>query len=395
MSRGKNIAVIGSMAEDTATVRLDFSEQTAPVKEVLRKIHGSKIAVTSVGWSYDGYGLVLDKMGLHPGSTSNISEKELAVLIGISLPSDEPSGSSVGGGGFNAAVMAARMGLSPTLYTGVGSCGGVLSIRAKNLMSEAQRNGVNIHPIKKDGLESGASIVLVYEVDGKEDRTIFVYRGASRLSIDDVRQLPLHTADGMIVTNLGNPETTTYLMKMLSPKVPALFISSKTDMHYMDQHVAEITKTSARQLRWATFVMNKEEWNTASPGWAKDYSPIQEVLIDETSLLVVTNGKKDGQYYHGSERSNFFVAPDRMKFVSSTGAGDAFAAALFLGMNFRGMDLRRTLLFALAISARVVASPTSTGGIPQFWTAWRTPDRYAKLWYGRRKLPRWMTREMR
>ncbi|MBO0688103.1 MAG: ribokinase [Candidatus Dormibacteraeota bacterium] len=215
----------------------------------------------------------------------------------------------LGGKGFNQAVALRRLGAEVEM---VGAVGGDEAGRA----FEAQLDALGIGRTLLHRLEAPTGLALI-TVDGEGDNTIVLAPGANvALSPDMVGELP--EADAIMVQGELRPATTIRALEL------------GRGIRVVNPAPASLELSPAVALADAV---------VANEGEAADMGGVDRMQGMGAVPVVVTLGSR------GSLLDNTLVPAPRVEVVDTTGAGDAFCAALTLAL-VEGRELEEAMWFA-------------------------------------------------
>ena len=226
-----------------------------------------------------------------------------------------------GGKGANQAIAAARLGAHVRLIGAVGD-----DPQARALIENLAAAGVNVADVQYSAQPTGTALITV---DAVGENTIVVCPGANaHINIRRLRIDP-HTA---VLAQLEIPVSTVES------------IVAATD-GFVAINVSPARRLSA-ELRSRADLFLVNEW---------EYAALPELV--SAPLTAVTLGARGAVILrHGTEIARALVAARAV--VNTVGAGDAFAAALTVGL-MRGDDPQAALHRACAVGAAAVADPRS------------------------------------
>ncbi len=276
----------------------------------------------------------------------------LCVKYGDKIPVDKLT-HLVAGNAANAAVGGARLKLSSSIYTNVGS-----DNAGKQIIEKLKDEDVNTrYVLTHEGMESNLSTVLTFQ----GERTIFVYHQKWDYKLPDLDQTRwvyfTSIAPTFADSNLLN-ELTVYLERTGSK----LLYSPGT---YQIKHGV---KKNPKLLNLSeVFIVNCEEAKRILGHSDDEDLPIKKMLKDLLNLgpkmVVITDAimgsySSDGENYH-------HIKAFPAKLVEMTGAGDGYATGLMSGL-FYGKDLAEAMRWGSANGAAVVEEIGPQAGLLTF-----------------------------
>ncbi len=232
------------------------------------------------------------------------------------------------GNSANAAVAAARLGLSSSIVTDIGNDdigkGNVQQLKQERVSTKFVRT--------HKGMVSNYHYVLSYE----SERTILVKHEEYPHHFPNIRPAPRF----MYLSSLADhslpyhEEIEAYLKKNLS-----VFLTLQPGTFQMKMGVSHLKGLYERAN---LLVINKEE-SERILGLPETGGEIKELLAKTLALgpkmVIITDGRDGAYSYDGKEMLHIPMYPDDRVPLERTGAGDAFAstvtAALALGKSFR------------------------------------------------------------
>lgn len=254
-----------------------------------------------------------------------------------------------GGKGANQAVAAARLGARTALLARVGDDG-----HGRLLLDSQRAAGVDTVGMLVGGAPTGVALITV---DPSGDNSIVVSPGANaRLAPQDVRAAAsLFQASRVVSAQLEIPlETVVETVRslafgsrfVLNPSPPARVPASvltACDPLIVNEH-------EARFLLGDSAGPAPEDWARA-------------LLLRGPRSVVITLGAAGALVAAGSTNSFVRVASPRVDVVDTTGAGDAFTAALAWRLGL-GEDLAEAAAFAVRVGAAAVTRPGAQESYP-------------------------------
>lgn len=257
----------------------------------------------------------------------------------------------VGGKGANQAVAAARLGARVTLIGALGDdeWGGV--VRAA-LAAEA----IDLTElVTAPRTHTGVGVITV--TPGGEN-TIVVAPGADHaLSPDDMDRSagPIADADVLLVQGEMRPETTLKAMEIAR--------NSNTFVLFNASPVGPLPEGFLRQVDM--LVVNQGEAVELLGEGAREVGPAglcRRLASLGPEKVVLTLGAEGALHFNGTELEHAEAFP--MTSIDSTGAGDAFAAALGV-LRAEGARLKDAVRFACAAGALATTMPGALPSLPR------------------------------
>lgn len=252
-----------------------------------------------------------------------------------------------GGGGTNVAVSLARKGLKTALIAEVGR-----DLVAGAIKQELVGEDIDLMLMREvEGEVTGMSVILVASDGG---RSALIARGAAKmLTTEDVAWDKLETK-WLYVSSLGGEW---WLMQSLigHARDHSLKIAVNPGRAEIEKIKAQGYGTSQVQALWSgveVLLLNREEAYElygvdllAEERWRGGLEP------GGPKVLVVTDGKRGGRVYQGSESFDFTAL--EVKTVEETGAGDAFGSGLVAALIW-GKEIREAVEWGRRQAAAVV-----------------------------------------
>lgn len=253
-----------------------------------------------------------------------------------------------GGKGSNQAVAAARLGADVTFIGRLGN-----DVFANLAYEIWDAEGVNYDFVNRDSeVATGVAPILV---DSSGENMIVVVLGANRRlreSDIDAARARIAAADMLVVQLEVNLDMVPYALKTAKEFGVATILNP-----------APAAPISRETLQLADYLTpNETELETLNGGAVDDVvSAARNLLTRDDQTAVITLGASGAQIVTGDDA---FVAPAfEVDAVDTTGAGDAFNAALAVGLS-EGMALEQALRFANAAAALCVTKPGAADSVP-------------------------------
>ncbi|MFE3740150.1 ribokinase [Streptomyces sp. NPDC059134] len=271
-----------------------------------------------------------------------------------------------GGKGANQAVAAARLGARTALLARVGD-----DAHGRLLLDSQRSAGVDTAGVRSGGAPTGVALITV---DPSGDNSIVVSPGANaRLSPEDVRDAAaLLAASRVVSTQLEIPlETVTEVVRGLAPgsrfvlnpsppvELPAEILAA-CDPLIVNEHEARVVLGAAADPEGAPDgdpTGNPRGDSSEPADWAR------ALLALGPRSVVITLGERGALV--ADARTTTLVPSVRVRAVDTTGAGDAFTAALAWRLG-AGEELAAAAAYAARVGAVAV---TRAGAQVSFPTA--------------------------
>lgn len=286
------------------------------------------------------------------GSSKFATGKGVCFNLGSKINVEEMHFSS-GGGGTNTAAGFAKQGFLTAFCGAVG-----LDVSGTALIDELSRFNVDIRFVKRFSEKSTSHSVVLSGL--KEDRTIFVYKGASELlekdmipwqDIRETRWFYLAPLAGNLCNNfepIVNFAKENNIKIAVNPGNSQLSLSkkilknifSKIDILFLNQEEASLlTRTPYKKERLVFKKLDK-----ICPG-----------------VTVMTKGKEgavvsDGEFIYSAK-------PLKTDLADTVGAGDAFASGFISAFIKENGDIEKAIQLAIANSASCLSQTGAKNGL--------------------------------
>lgn len=275
--------------------------------------------------------------------------KDICVRYGAKIPVEEIYFES-GGGGTNTAVTFARQGLKVASIVKLAD-----DFAGKKVVDDLKQEGVktNFILVEKGGMTDYSTIL--WAPDG--GRTILVYRGKTKVEVEEVPWKKLKTKWFYITSVEGNLEvvkkSTEYSLKG----------ETKIAWNPGGQELAQREKVFELLSAITLFNLNKEEMQELLQFQSEDISNLLKKAQELPCGYVVITDDKNGSYLH-QKGKNFWwhcgIFTDQRK--ETTGAGDSFGSGLVTGL-IKGFSVEDCLKLATANATSVVGEVGAKKGI--------------------------------
>ncbi|MFB7214262.1 ribokinase [Streptomyces sp. NPDC056255] len=260
-----------------------------------------------------------------------------------------------GGKGGNQAVAAARLGARTALLARVGD-----DAHGRLLLESQNAAGVETAGVLVGGAPTGVALITV---DPSGDNSIVVSPGANaRLTPQDIRAAgPLFAAARVVSVQLEIPLETVAEVAAAMPADARLVLNPSPPAPLPDQVLAACDPLVVNEHE-ARYVLGDGAGSTPEE-WAR-------ALLDlGPQSVVVTLGAAGALVADGRTGEVVTVPSLRVEAVDTTGAGDAFTAALAWRLGL-GEELAQAAAFAVMVGAAAV---TRQGAQASFPTAQEVP----------------------
>ncbi|MFF9511977.1 ribokinase [Streptomyces sp. NPDC014724] len=254
-----------------------------------------------------------------------------------------------GGKGGNQAVAAARLGARTALLARVGD-----DAHGRLLLDSQRAAGVDTSGVLVGGAPTGVALITV---DPSGDNSIVVSPGANgRLTPDDVREAgPLFEAARVVSVQLEIPlDTVAEVAGAMSPGT-RLVLNPSPPAPLPDSVLAVCDPLVVNEHE-ARYILGEAAGSTAQE-WAR------ALLKSGPRSVVVTLGAQ-GALVADSRTGAFVTVPSpEVEAVDTTGAGDAFTAALAWRLGL-GEELTEAAAFAVRVGAAAVTRQGAQASFP-------------------------------
>lgn len=258
-----------------------------------------------------------------------------------------------GGKGANSAVAFSRLGADCLLYTKLG-----MDAHGQKLYEYYREAGVNTAAIKVDRDHPTGLAVVIKEGDGAN--RIVVYPGAnSYISTDGVREALAHTPDALYL-NFEIPFEIALGAARLAAerKIPIFVDAAPAD----DAH--ELSELPPMEI----FSLNESEtqkYTGINPVGTENSIRASLALwrMVKCKYIVIKQGARGAFLYDGKKYANF-PAVRADKVVDTTGAGDAFTAALVTEYLNNGQNIHAAINYANCAGAIAVSRAGASTSVP-------------------------------
>ena len=283
-------------------------------------------------------------------ATNDQNEENLCMRFGDKIPYESVTFVAAVGNASNAAVSAARLGLTSALRGYVGN-----DRYGKECLEVLEHEGVDTsYMVTQEGKQTNYHFVLWYDTD----RTILVKHEEFDYAVPEMQENP----------------TWVYLSSLAANSLPyhealAVWLSERPDIKFAFQPGTfqmslGVDKLRALYERSDLFFCNREE--AARILGHHDTSDIKKLLTDIRALgpkvAVITDGT-EGAYAYDGERMLFIpMYPDTRGPYERTGAGDAFASTVCAALAL-GKPLEEALLWGPINSMAVVQEVGAQKGL--------------------------------
>ena len=268
----------------------------------------------------------------HVHTTIDREERELCMKFADKIPYESLEIVKAVGNSANAAVAAARLGLTSTLMSNVGN-----DQNGKECLGVLNENGVSVDYVKvNEGKNTNYHYVLWYE----DERTILVKHEEYDYKMPE----QIQTAKWVYLSSLGE-NSLPFQMSIVeylktNPGIKLAFQPGTYQMKLGREKLAELYRLCE------VFVCNVEESRRILNDKTSDIGGLLKGFAALGPKVVsITDGPKGAYAYDGNDAYFMPIYPDPKPPLERTGAGDAFAATLVAALSY-GKTLSEALLWA-------------------------------------------------
>lgn len=256
-----------------------------------------------------------------------------------------------GGKGANSALTLARLGADSIFCANLGA-----DVHGQKLLELYRENGIDTRFIKTDKRFSTGLAAIMVEDNG--DNRIVVYPGANRgLSPADVEDAMTCIPDAVLLQFEIPEEAVIAATKFAKMRNIPVFVDTgavRKGSNIEELAPLEILSPNEMETFALTGVMPTNFDNCLKAATLL----MQRV---ETKYVVIKLGER-GAYIHDGRYSQF-VSPYEVEAVDTTGAGDAFTAAMTL-KYIEHHDIEKAVKYANAVGAIVVSKTGASSSLP-------------------------------
>ncbi|MGI5825915.1 MAG: carbohydrate kinase family protein [Patescibacteria group bacterium] len=280
---------------------------------------------------------------------TNNGEKDICVRHGAKLEVNEIYFES-GGGGTNSAITFARQGLKVASVVQIGS-----DFAGEKVLADLSGDGVDVGLVDVEKSIYTDYSTILWAGDG--GRTILIYRGSTKLEVENVPWEKLDTKWFYVSSLEGNLEIVKRLAELGKPiawNPGGRELKQREEVFSLLPHITQLN-------------VNKEEMMELLE--VEKINDIKDLLKEAQKLpcryVVITDDRR-GAYLWNREAQVWWhsgIFEDSKRF-ETTGAGDSFGSGLVSGL-IKGETLENCLYLAAANSSSVVSQVGAKKGILQ------------------------------
>jgi ribokinase len=275
---------------------------------------------------------------------------QLCVKFGDKIPYESVEIIRAVGNSANAAVSAARLGLSSALIANVGN-----DQNGKECVETLEKNGVNTEYIKiNDGAETNYHYVLWYE----DERTILVKHQLYEYTLPKLVEAPKWIYLSSLAENslhYQQGELVTYLKE--NPEIKFAFQPGTFQMKQGIEALKDLYE------RCEIFFCNTEEARRILTSTEKNMGKLLVAMHAlGPKIVIITDGPRGAYAYDGITALHMPIYPDPKPPYERTGAGDAFASTVTVALAL-GKSLSEALTWGPINSMSVVQQVGAQKGL--------------------------------
>lgn len=288
------------------------------------------------------------------------SEKNLCFRLGAKLEVNEIY-FGYGGGGTNSAVTFGRRGLNTAVIVQVGD-----DNNGRKILADLQKENIDTGLINVHSGHTDYSTIL-WAPDG--NRTILVYRGKTKLEVEDVPWDKLETKWFYVSSLEGNLDIINKLSNCQIANCKIMWNPGGRELKQKEKVIALLPKITVLNLNkeeMEELVDEDEKWEVSREVRVRS-GEINGLLKKASRLpceyIVITDDKR-GAYLWDKKNATWWhcgIFEDSPR-AETTGAGDAFGSGLATGF-IRGLPLEDCLYLASANASSVVSKVGAKAGI--------------------------------
>jgi len=242
-----------------------------------------------------------------------------------------------GGGGTNTAVSFHRLGLKSAPVSRLGE-----DFFSRIIVRELKKENIPLDFLVRKKEETDCSVILV---GPKGKRTIFVYRGETRLEIDDIHWRKLQARWFYLTSLEGNLDLAERL----------ILFARKNEIRIAwnpgRRELAERKRVMKLANLTTVFNLNREEMEFLLAKRVGGDDFWEKAAGIKGKFKIVTDGRNGAYLLSGPKR--YFLPASKMVPVDETGAGDAFGSGFVAGL-IKGMNPKGAFDLAMRNAASVV-----------------------------------------
>jgi len=242
-----------------------------------------------------------------------------------------------GGGGTNTAVSFRRLGLKSAPVARLGG-----DFFSQIIIRELKKEGLSLDFLVRKKEETDSSVILIGP-EGK--RTIFVFRGKTRLEIDNIPWKKLQAKWFYIASLEGNLDLVEKLILFAQKnKIKVAWNPGKREL-------AEKKRVIKLANSATVFNLNREEMEFLLAKRIREADFWEKAAGIKSEFKIVTDGRDGAYLLRGKKRH--FLPTSKVTPIDETGAGDAFGSGFVTGL-VKGMKPKVAFDLAMHNAASVV-----------------------------------------
>lgn len=299
-------------------------------------------------------------------------KKELCVIYGAKIEIDEVH-FDLGGGGTNSAVTFARQGLKVASIVKIGE-----DFAGRKVREDLEGAGVDTSLTAEEKDEHTDYSTILWAPDG--GRTILVYRGKTKLEVEDINWEGLKTKWFYISSIEGNLEIPEEIQRSKDPKrrrpnMPHTRVAWNPGRKELEQRERVLAILPQIEL----LNLNKEEMIELLAMKQCSNVAIREILRSAQGLpcryIIITDDRNGSYIWQKDTKKWLWSGIYNTPKVEATGAGDAYGSGFVTGL-VKGWEIRDCLQLAAANASSVVLRPGAKKGIlkPEEMSKWLKMD---------------------
>ncbi len=278
-------------------------------------------------------------------SEYNVEDDKLKLIWGEKLVADDLH-TSIGGGGANAAVSLARLGINSRLVSQVGDDN--FGRRIKHMLDN-EGVDLTLFKIRADCKTSTSALLTI----PNKDHTIVMYRGSNDdLNFPEKEKDLLFDTDWLYITDLAGESKTMVEQLAAEAKKNGVKVAFIPGQHQLDRGIGELQKILKNtdifilNLWEAGKLLNtKIEYSPQNVDECGKFKPTVDDFVTKfhnmgAKLCVITKDICGVTAYDGKE--TYSVAAPETTVVDTTGAGDAFSSG-FIAAIAEGENINKAL----------------------------------------------------
>lgn len=318
-----------------------------------------KYDVITIGGITEDIMFYLDRPLVLKHCRSENGKTMMAFEAGEKITSDREVFYTGGGGGANAAVSFARLGLKTALVAALGT-----DQTAKLSLERLKKEKINISLIQSHK-NSWSGLSLVVTGKDKKEHIIFSHRAANeKLNVSLIKPLSKASASWVYLASLTGALADKNIKTVFNWKNKlGCKIAWNPGANQLKQGFKFLKpflmSTDALIVNYQEALKLTGESKAKKPDNTKDL--LYHLVMLGPKIVAITCGK-DGAWVKEGNKI-YFEPALKVKVLNTTGAGDAFGSSLIGGLILYQNDITASLKLALIRSSRVVAKIGAQQGL--------------------------------